>query len=69
MAWWCYESKHVATLVDNKLVVFWLNLLLEYLSENASGWLQLKQMYSPLSHNPFDTMYTLFITEFLLETT
>jgi hypothetical protein len=24
------ESKNVATLIDNKLVVFWLNLLLEY---------------------------------------
>ena len=27
--WWLYESKHVATLIfDNKLVVFWLNLIL-----------------------------------------
>jgi len=25
-----FESKHVATLIDNKLAVFWLNLLLEY---------------------------------------
>jgi len=29
--WWILESKRVATLIDNKLVVFWLNLLLEYL--------------------------------------
>jgi len=35
--------KHVATLIDNKLVVFWLNLLFQYLSENTSGWLQLKK--------------------------
>ena len=34
-----------ATLVDNKLVVFWLNLLLECLSENTSGWLQTKKKY------------------------
>jgi len=27
-------------IIDNKLFVFWLNLLLEYLSENTSGWLQ-----------------------------
>ena len=27
----------LASLIDNKLVVFWLNLLLEYLSENTSG--------------------------------
>jgi hypothetical protein len=27
--------------IDNKIAVFWLNLLLEYLSENTSGWLQL----------------------------
>ena len=33
------EPKHVAILIDNKLVVFWLNLLFEYLSENTSGWL------------------------------
>ena len=36
--WWFHESKHVATfIIDNKLVVFWLNLLLEYLSENTIG--------------------------------
>ena len=41
-----YESKHVVTfIIDNKLVVFWLNLLLEYLSENTSGWLQFKNPY------------------------
>jgi len=27
--WWLFEAKYVATLIDNKLVVFWLNLLLE----------------------------------------
>ena len=30
--------------IDNKLVVFWLNLLFEYLCENTSGWLQLKKV-------------------------
>jgi len=31
LAWrWLYESKHVATYtIDNKLVVFWLNQILE----------------------------------------
>ena len=33
--WWLYVSKHVA--IDNKFVVFWLNSLLEYLSESTSG--------------------------------
>ena len=28
--WWLYESKHVATLIENKLVVFWLNLFFGY---------------------------------------
>ena len=41
--WWSYESKHVAIfIIDNKLVVFWLNQLLEYLSGNTSGCIQLK---------------------------
>ena len=31
--WWLYESKHVATFIIEKLVVFCLNLLLEYLIE------------------------------------
>jgi len=35
--WRLYESKHVATfMIDNKLVVYWLNQLLEYLV--AVGW-------------------------------
>ena len=43
--WRLYESKHVATfIIDNKLVVFWLNLLWEYLSENTSWWLQLRHL-------------------------
>ena len=33
-------------LIDNKLVVFWLNLLFGYISENTSVWLQLKQIPS-----------------------
>ena len=32
---WLLESKHVATLIDNKLVVFWLNLLLEYSDQSC----------------------------------
>ena len=39
------QSKYTQkpTLIDYKIVVFWLNLILEYLSENTSGWLQLKK--------------------------
>jgi len=36
-------SKYVAIfMIDNKVVLFWLNKLLEYISENTSEWLQLK---------------------------
>ena len=39
--WWLYESKHVAIYkIYNKLFVFWLNQILEYLSGNTKGWLQ-----------------------------
>jgi len=33
--WWLYESKHVVILTDNKLVVFWLSLLLEFWNQFA----------------------------------
>ena len=47
LAWRCLcESKHVATLIDNKLVVFWLNLMFEYFSENTSWWLKLKRKFN-----------------------
>jgi len=36
--WWLYGLKHVATfMIDNKLVVFWLNELLEYLVKTHRG--------------------------------
>ena len=37
---WPDESKHVATVMDNKLVVFWLKITPGILSENTSRWFQ-----------------------------
>jgi hypothetical protein len=37
--WWLHELKHVAIfIIDSKLVVFWLNQLLEYLTLLQLMW-------------------------------
>ena len=48
--WWLYESKHVDTLIDNKLVAFWLNLLLEFIKDVVQ--LQHENVYSNTEADP-----------------
>jgi hypothetical protein len=45
---WFPNLYHI--IIDNKLVVLWLNVLLEYLSANTSGWLELKYSLQVCTH-------------------